>query len=163
MGGWLEECGCRLSAAHSKLRQLILDSWCSECKGGLQSNALNLAGGCRSCYTDLLYTVLGELLWLLWFLWFLGLCCGIVVTEGFPSGQRDQTVNLTRKLRWFESTPLHHGYGGGCGADDRLIPVGNGGNSRSCGSGHAGIVQRLEPQPSKLMMRVRLPLPASSG
>ena len=28
--------------------------------------------------------------------------------EGFPSGQRDQTVNLTRKLRWFESTPLHH-------------------------------------------------------
>ena len=27
---------------------------------------------------------------------------------GFPSGQRDQTVNLTRKLRWFESTPLHH-------------------------------------------------------
>ena len=27
--------------------------------------------------------------------------------EGFPSGQRDQTVNLTRKLRWFESTPLH--------------------------------------------------------
>ncbi len=30
--------------------------------------------------------------------------------EGFPSGQRDQTVNLTRKLRWFESTPLHHIY-----------------------------------------------------
>ena len=28
--------------------------------------------------------------------------------EGFPSGQRDQTVNLTRELRWFESTPLHH-------------------------------------------------------
>ena len=27
---------------------------------------------------------------------------------GFPSGQRDQTVNLTRKLRWFESTPHHH-------------------------------------------------------
>jgi hypothetical protein len=27
--------------------------------------------------------------------------------EGFPSGQRDQTVNLTRKLRWFESTSLH--------------------------------------------------------
>ncbi len=26
----------------------------------------------------------------------------------FPSGQRDQTVNLTRKLRWFESTPHHH-------------------------------------------------------
>ena len=27
--------------------------------------------------------------------------------EGFPSGQRDQTVNLTRKLRWFKSTSLH--------------------------------------------------------
>ena len=26
---------------------------------------------------------------------------------GFPSGQRDQTVNLTRKLRWFKSTPHH--------------------------------------------------------
>ena len=26
----------------------------------------------------------------------------------FPSGQRDQTVNLTRKLRWFESSPPHH-------------------------------------------------------
>ena len=31
--------------------------------------------------------------------------------EGFPSGQRDQTVNLTRKLRWFESSPLHHSAG----------------------------------------------------
>jgi hypothetical protein len=31
-----------------------------------------------------------------------------ILWEGFPSGQRDQTVNLTRKLRWFESTPLHH-------------------------------------------------------
>ncbi|KKL63007.1 hypothetical protein LCGC14_2179430 [marine sediment metagenome] len=29
-------------------------------------------------------------------------------SEGFPSGQRDQTVNLTRKLRRFESCPLHH-------------------------------------------------------
>jgi hypothetical protein len=28
--------------------------------------------------------------------------------QGFQSGQMDQTVNLTRKLRWFESTPLHH-------------------------------------------------------
>ena len=28
--------------------------------------------------------------------------------EGFPSGQREQTVNLPRKLRWFESVPLHH-------------------------------------------------------
>ena len=28
--------------------------------------------------------------------------------EGFPSGQRDQTVNLTRELRRFESFSLHH-------------------------------------------------------
>ena len=32
---------------------------------------------------------------------------------GFPSGQRDQTVNLTRKLRWFESSP-HHQYFDSC-------------------------------------------------
>ena len=25
----------------------------------------------------------------------------------FPSGQREQTVNLPRQLRWFESTPAH--------------------------------------------------------
>jgi endonuclease YncB( thermonuclease family) len=28
-------------------------------------------------------------------------------TERFLSGQRDRTVNATRKFRWFESTPLH--------------------------------------------------------
>jgi hypothetical protein len=28
--------------------------------------------------------------------------------EGFPSGQRGQTVNLLFRLRWFESTSLHH-------------------------------------------------------
>ncbi|VVT29722.1 conserved hypothetical protein [Marinobacter salarius] len=33
---------------------------------------------------------------------------GMPDSEGFPSGQRDQTVNLTRKLRRFESCPLHH-------------------------------------------------------
>ena len=27
--------------------------------------------------------------------------------EEFPSGQRGQTVNLLRELRWFESTLLH--------------------------------------------------------
>ena len=31
-----------------------------------------------------------------------------LLVVGFPSGQRDQTVNLTRELRWFESTPHHH-------------------------------------------------------
>ena len=35
-------------------------------------------------------------------------CLSDVLLEGFPSGQRDQTVNLTRELRWFKSTPLHH-------------------------------------------------------
>ena len=35
------------------------------------------------------------------------------IVEGFPSGQREQIVNLPRKFRWFESTSLHHfsGYG----------------------------------------------------
>lgn len=32
--------------------------------------------------------------------------------EGFPSGQREQTVNLPRKLRRFESFPLHQNYAG---------------------------------------------------
>ena len=63
--------------------------------------------------------------------------------EGFPSGQRDQTVNLTRKLRWFESTPLHHYF---------LLFV-----KVSFMGGCSSVV---EPQPSKLMMRVRFPLPA---
>merc|ERR1711916_142877 len=54
-------------------------------------------------------------------------------SEGFPSGQREQTVNLPVRLRRFESFPLHH----------------------FCG--HSLVV---EPQPSKLMMRVRFPLPA---
>ncbi len=30
--------------------------------------------------------------------------------ERFPSGQREQTVNLPRKLRRFESFPLHQIY-----------------------------------------------------
>ena len=38
-----------------------------------------------------------------------GIICDRCGVEGFPSGQRDQTVNLTRELRWFESTPLHQG------------------------------------------------------
>lgn len=38
-----------------------------------------------------------------------------ILPEGFPSGQRDQTVNLTRELRWFESTPLHQPGGGKAG------------------------------------------------
>ncbi len=29
------------------------------------------------------------------------------IQEGFPSGQREQTVNLPRKLRRFESFSLH--------------------------------------------------------
>ena len=29
---------------------------------------------------------------------------------GFPSGQRGQTVNLLRLLRWFESTTTHYSF-----------------------------------------------------
>ena len=32
---------------------------------------------------------------------------GIMNMDGFPSGQRGQTVNLLRMLRWFESTSIH--------------------------------------------------------
>lgn len=70
--------------------------------------------------------------------------------EGFPSGQRDQTVNLTRKLRWFESTPLHHV---NTGDKQSQFVAGTGG--KRCGYSLV-----VEPQPSKLMMRVRFPLPA---
>ncbi len=33
--------------------------------------------------------------------------------DGFPSGQREQTVNLPRQLRWFESTPVHTSFHAG--------------------------------------------------
>ena len=69
------------------------------------------------------------------------------VWEGFPSGQRDQTVNLTRKLRWFESTPLHQ--------QKVAVEVGLTGRRRS-----GGYSSEVEPQPSKLVARVRFPLPA---
>ena len=65
--------------------------------------------------------------------------------EGFPSGQRDQTVNLTRKLRWFESTPLHH--------EGWIHDLGG----LSVVGGYSSMVER---QPSKLNMRVRSSLPA---
>ena len=65
-----------------------------------------------------------------------------LVTERFPSGQREQTVNLPRKLRRFESFPLHQ-------IAERC--------KAQCSCGHGTMV---EPQPSKLMMRVRFPLPA---
>ena len=58
--------------------------------------------------------------------------------EGFPSGQRDQTVNLTRELRRFESFSLHHIF-----------------KQMQCGYSLV-----VKPQPSKLMMRVRFSLPA---
>ena len=49
--------------------------------------------------------------------------------EGFPSGQREQTVNLPAlRLRWFESNPLQPG-----------TP-----------EQQAGIAQLVERQPSKL-------------
>ncbi len=49
--------------------------------------------------------------------------------EGFPSGQREQTVNLPRKLRRFESFPLHQVLAA-------LVEAGGGKKS-----GQAGIVQ----------------------
>ena len=58
--------------------------------------------------------------------------------EGFPSGQRDQTVNLTAqpsKVRILPPPPFGRFYRGGCSS-------------------------MVEPQPSKLMARVRFPLPA---
>ncbi len=57
--------------------------------------------------------------------------------EGFPSGQREQTVNLpstTSKVQILPPPPIL---------------------SIKCGHG-----SMVEPQPSKLMMRVRFPLPA---
>ena len=89
------------------------------------------------------------------------------LSEGFPSGQRDQTVNLTRKLRWFESTSLHQ--------LDRLFQWrknpeysrarGMISSAKSLiwlplGTAIGGHSLMVEPQPSKLMMRVRFPLPA---
>ncbi len=66
--------------------------------------------------------------------------------EGFPSGQREQTVNLPRKLRRFESFPLH-----------QIVPSRCESGWEEWVGGHSSMV---EPQPSKLMMRVRFPLPA---
>ncbi len=82
--------------------------------------------------------------------------------EGFPSGQRDQTVNLTRKLRWFESTPLHHGNAwagvvGEMGDRDAAQEYAMRTPERVAGCGYSSVA---EPQPSKLKMRVRFPLPA---
>ena len=78
---------------------------------------------------------------------------------GFPSGQRDQTVNLTRKLRWFESTPHHH-------MDQVALstpPIAELALSETLASWRlwpGGCSSMVEPQPSKLMMRVRFPSPA---
>ena len=58
--------------------------------------------------------------------------------EGFPSGQRGQTVNLLRKLRRFESFSLH-----------QIQDIDKGG----CSS-------MVEQKPSKLNVRVRFPSPA---
>src|SRR5690606_34349824 len=63
-------------------------------------------------------------------------------SEGFPSGQRDQTVNLTSTTSKVRILPPPPDFG----ASYRL-------------RGHSSVV---EPQPSKLMMRVRFPLPAPS-
>lgn len=87
--------------------------------------------------------------------------------ERFPSGQREQTVNLPRKLRRFESFPLHQ--------FNRALIFSALGNEKPV-SGYQATVSRamgchskgkfggrssmVEPQPSKLMVRVRFPPPA---
>ena len=67
--------------------------------------------------------------------------CAAYIAEGFPSGQRDQTVNLTAPPSEVRILPPPPGRGPG--------------GKRGCGS-------MVEPQPSKLMMWVRFPSPAPS-
>jgi hypothetical protein len=62
-------------------------------------------------------------------------------SEGFPSGQRDQTVNLTAQLSQVRILPPP--------------PVGFIAVKMFCGCS-----SMVEPQPSKLMVWVRFPLPA---
>ena len=89
--------------------------------------------------------------------------------EGFPSGQRDQTVNLTAqpsKVRILPPPPLINDLRrvatSRCSHDRNDFALGKKGilvvvarRKLYCGYG-----SMVEPQPSKLMMRVRFPLPA---
>ena len=75
-----------------------------------------------------------------------------LVLAGFPSGQRDQTVNLTAmpsKVRILLPPPL----GRCCCFGQRAIIL-------AVRREYGGYGTMVEPQPSKLMMRVRFPLPA---
>ena len=70
--------------------------------------------------------------------------------EGFPSGQRGQTVNLLAQpseVRILPPPPFPRSGRGEWGTR----------------TSNAGVVQWLEPQPSKLMMWVRFPSPAPSA
>ena len=63
----------------------------------------------------------------------------VPVLEGFPSGQREQTVNLPAlRLRRFESSSLHRG-------------------------GWAGVAQLVEHQPSKLNVAGSIPVSRSGN
>jgi hypothetical protein len=79
----------------------------------------------------------------------------LTLAEGFPSGQRDQTVNLTAQpseVRILPPPPdrIISGRGGGPASPFALWRVFSPG----------GCSSMVEPQPSKLMMWVRFPSPA---
>ena len=75
---------------------------------------------------------------------------------GYPSGQREQTVNLPAYA--FEgSNPSPSTIRGSSGRRRKTVKVGEF-HRATCGSG--GCSSMVEPQPSKLMTWVRFPLPA---
>ncbi len=78
-------------------------------------------------------------------------------SEAYPSGQRDQTVNLTRYASEVRILPPPPNVGG---VGKRSRPP-KGKKAPRSGAGQVGgYSSTVEPQPSKLIMRVRFPLPA---
>ena len=109
--------------------------------------------------------------------------CGLAFSEGFPSGQRDQTVNLTAQPSEVQILPpppnemnSHPVNADGQGVRGRALPARCGGAALSLRFAEAGEAyvwfgvsgsrftggcsSMVEPQPSKLMMWVRSPSPA---
>src|SRR5688572_30504890 len=80
------------------------------------------------------------------------------VAVGYPSGQREQTVNLpASRLRRFESFPHHRG------ADLRTRQAeGGAGSRRRTSSVIAGVAQLVEREPSKLDVAGSSPVSRSS-
>src|SRR5690349_24830266 len=78
----------------------------------------------------------------------------LVFAEGYPSGQREQTVNLPAyAFVGSNPTPSTSLSVGGVGPDRALGRTGGDGDISGCSS-------MVEPQPSKLMTWLRFPLPA---